>query len=348
MSTSRPIPRSQLGALVRELPKAEVHLHLEGCIPSPVWLAAAERHGMTCPLPLVDGRPEITSLQALLDHLDWACSLVDRAEDLRAIALATSQHLDRSGALHADVIFNPTHWPHWRERAAEMVGELSAGFDEAERAGGATVNLCWSLNRRQSEAEANDVVDWLLAERAERVVGLSIDGNEAAGSNNERFAGAFRRAADAGLRRCAHAGESSGPGGVWEAIELLGAERIDHGVRCVEEPALVRELARRRIPLDVCPTSNVVLGVAESIAAHPVEALRRAGVRVSVNTDDPELYGIELAGEYEACAAEFRWGARQLGEVARTSIEASFASEDRKAAMLERLESFLEATIGGA
>lgn len=133
MSDSRPIPQPELGAFVRELPKAEVHLHLEGCIPPPLWLAAAQRHGATCPLPLADGRPEIASLQALLDHLDWACSLVDRAEDLRSIAIAVSDHLERSGALHGDVIFNPTHWPHWRERVAEMVGELSAGF-EAGRA----------------------------------------------------------------------------------------------------------------------------------------------------------------------------------------------------------------------
>jgi len=332
----------ELSEFARGLPKAEVHVHLEGCIPAALAERAAARHGAEPPVALEDGRPRIDSLQALLDYLDWACGLIDRAEDLVEIARATSERLAGSGARYGDVIVNPTHWPHFRARGDEVVAALREGFVQGERAGGAAVGLCVSLKRQQSREEALAVVEWLVEERPAGVVALSIDGNEASGSHNDRFREAFTMAGRAGLRRCAHAGESSGPEGVREAIELLGAERIDHGVRAAEDPALVRQLAETRLPLDICPTSNVVLGVAESLAAHPVEPLRRAGVRVSLNTDDPELYGIDLAGEYERTASQFGWGIDELESVARTSIEASFAEPAVRERLLDDLASYVE------
>ena len=141
------------------------------------------------------------------------------------------------------------------------------------------MGLCVSLLRTQSASAAAELVDALVALRHSRVVALSIDGNEAAaGRTGPRFAEAFRRAGAAGLGRTVHAGESSGPEGVRDAIELLGADRIDHGVRAIEDPELVALLADRRIPLGVCPTSNLKLGVCPSIDAHPIDRLRRAGV----------------------------------------------------------------------
>jgi adenosine deaminase len=170
------------------------------------------------------------------------------------------------------------------------------------------------------------------------VVALSVDGNEAtAGRTGPRFADAFRKAGNAGLRRTVHAGESSGPEGVWDAVDLLGADRIDHGVRAIEDPALVQVLADRQIPLGVCPTSNLVLGVYPSIEAHPIERLRQAGVRVSVNTDDPALLGASLVGEYALCRQAFGWSDEVTREVARTSIEASFAGESLRMGLLEDL-----------
>jgi len=167
---------------------------------------------------------------------------------------------------------------------------------------------------------------------------LSIDGNEAAaGRTGPRFAEAFRRAGAAGLRRTVHAGESSGPEGVRDAIELLGADRIDHGVRAIEDPELVALLADRRIPLGVCPTSNLKLGVYDAIEAHPVDWLRRAGVAVSLNTDDPVLLGASLEGEYALCSQAFGWSDDDLRALARHSIDASFADADVKAGLLEAL-----------
>ncbi len=222
-----------------------------------------------------------------------------------------------------------------------MFDALDRPLAAAESDGGPTVGLCVSLSRSSTKVEADELVDAVLALAHPRVVALSIDGNEADGSHNERFAAAFARAAQAGLRRCAHAGESSGAGGVREAVDLLGAERIDHGIRCLEDPPLVAELAERGVPLDLCPTSNVALGLVENIASHPIERLRLAGVAVSVNTDDPLLYGIDLAGEYGRCADAFGWGEAELGRVARTSIESCFATPSRRADLLDELDRFL-------
>ncbi len=128
-----------------------------------------------------------------------------------------------------------------------------------------------------------------------------------------------------------------------QAIEVLGAERIDHGVRCTESAEVTALVVDRGVPLDICPTSNVVLGVTGSLATHPVEALRAAGARVSLNTDDPLLYGIDLAGEYQRCATTFGWGRAELGAIARTAIEASFADQDRRAGLLADLDAYLVA-----
>jgi adenosine deaminase len=336
------------------LPKAEVHLHLEGCVDRHLVDAAERRHGVPllaglAPSDSGDVEPPdhpgpgpITNLAQLLSYLDWSCALIDRADDLTAIAYATARRATSAGVRHVDVIVNPTHWPHWRGRLDAMIDALDAGFRAAESDGGATAALCVSVKRSQTRGEALDLVDRLLSRRHPRVAALSIDGDESGGSHNERFAEAFTRAARGGLRRCAHAGESSGPDGVREAIDLLGAERIDHGVRAVEDPALVGELGRRSIPLDICPTSNAVLGIVADVAHHPVDELRRQGVRISLNTDDPLLYGIDVPGEYALCAETFAWGRPELAAIARTSIESCFADEDRRRRLLRELDEFVD------
>ena len=199
-------------------------------------------------------------------------------------------------------------------------------------------SLCISLLRTQSAQTAVELVEQLLVMRHPRVVALSVDGNEAtAGRTGPRFAEAFRRAGAGGLRRTVHAGESSGPEGVWDAIELLGADRIDHGVRAIEDPALVALLAERRIALGICPSSNLALGVYPSMAEHPVEHLRQAGVRVSLNTDDPALLQTTLVREYALCQAAYGWSDGVLRTLALNSIDASFASDGIKQQLREAL-----------
>jgi adenosine deaminase len=281
---------------------------------------------------------KFSGLADFLEFLDLACGLASTAERLVELSYGLSQRLAANGTGYADVIFNPTHWHAWHGRLGPMLDAMHAGFTQAEQDGLPGVGLCVSLLRTQTADESIELVNTLRDLRHPRVVALSVDGNEAtAGRTGPRFAEAFRRAASDGLRRTVHAGESSGPEGVWDAVNVLGADRIDHGVRAIEDAALVSLLAERNIPLGICPTSNLVLGVYPSIHEHPIEKLRKAGVRVSVNTDDPALLGASLIGEYELCTQAFGWTDDITKSVARTSIEASFANPDLKAHLLHAL-----------
>ena len=322
---------------LRAVPKAEVHVHLEGCFDAALLEGWARKFGEPMPRP----RESLFRFEGLADFLhflDWACGLVRTREELAEAAHAFSRRLAASGAGYGDLIFNPTHWKPWQGRLREMIDALDAGFRAAEQERLPPVGLCVSLLRTQSAKEAAELVDTLVALRHPRVVALSIDGNEAtAGRTGPRFAEAFRRAGAAGLKRTVHAGESSGPEGVRDAIELLGADRIDHGVRAIEDPSVVAQLVDKQIPFGVCPTSNLRLGVYPSMDQHPIELLRRAGVAVSVNTDDPALLDTRLEREYALCRDTFDWTDDDLRSVARTSIDACFADDDVKKQLRDAL-----------
>jgi adenosine deaminase len=337
-------PSAVTDAYVTALPKAEVHVHLEGCFePADVERLAAES-GETLPRPAEQFLDTAgLDLSAFLDILDWTCGLVRTSDQLARAAYAVAQREAAAGVGYADVIVNPSHWPAWRDRLGAFVDALDAGFAQAAADGLPPIGVCISLLRQQTASEALELVEHVLQRRHPRVVALSIDGNEAvAGRTGPRFAAAFRRAADAGLHRTVHAGESSGPQGVRDALEYLLAERIDHGVRAIEDPDLVAELADRRVPLDVCPGSNVQLGGYPDRRSHPLDVLRRAGVRVSINTDDPALMRLSLVGEYVASAQTYGWDTSIVRQLARTSIEASFCDDDLR----RRLLAELDATAG--
>jgi adenosine deaminase len=325
---------------LRTLPKAEVHAHLEGCFEPVVLEQWARQAGVLMPRPR-DQLLQFEGLADFLHFLDWACGLASTRERLAELSYGFSKRLADGGAGYADVIVNPTHWTAWHGRLPDMIDAIDAGFAAAEQDGLPPVGLCVSLLRTQSSQAAAELVDALVALRHPRVVALSIDGNEAAaGRTGPRFAEAFRRAGAAGLRRTVHAGESSGPEGVRDAIELLGADRIDHGVRAIEDPELVALLVDRQIPLGVCPTSNLRLGVYASIEDHPIDRLRRAGVAVSINTDDPVLLGANLVGEYALCSQAFAWSEGDLRALARNSIDASFANAGVKAKLNQALSNW--------
>jgi adenosine deaminase len=314
----------------RALPKAEVHVHLEGCFEPGDLESLLGEDGATA---------GVTDLRGFLGLLDQACGSVRTAEQVASLARRFVWREAQAGVRYADLLVSPVHWPAWHGRLSAFVDAIDGGLQEAEQDGGPPVGLCVSLSRHASASEAREFVETLLAIRHPRVVALSIDGNEAVtGRTGPRFAEAFKVAAQGGLRRTVHAGESSGPEGVRDAIGFLGAERIDHGVRAIEDPSLVQELADRGIPLNVCPHSNVLLGLYPSRAGHPIDMLRQAGVRVSVNTDDPGIFGCRLDEEYAANAATFHWDQEVVRQLARTSIEASFADQETKAALLRELE----------
>ncbi|GAA1705297.1 adenosine deaminase [Microbacterium sediminicola] len=350
---------------IRALPKAEVHVHLEGTFSLIDLLTLAKENGVALPGPaatLFDisthtdfETPEVTTgggtgtgsagLSGFLRFLDWQCGLVRTPEQAARVAYAFAARQSASGVRYSDVIVNPTHWNAWRGRDLALMDALSAGFDEAEQDGLCRVGIAYSLLRGQTAADAEDAVARLADASLRRVVALSVDGDEkTTGRTGEKFQNAFAIAASAGLHRTVHAGESSGPEGVWDAIDLLQAERIDHGVRAIEDDALIARLIADGVSLGVCPRSNITLGIYDGWASHPLPRLLAAGVRVTLNTDDPAPMGTSLEADWAVAADQFGFSHDDMVGFARRSLEASFADDDLKRDLLTELEAVVTAS----
>lgn len=349
---------------IRALPKAEVHIHLEGTFSLLEILTLAKENGVSLPGPaatLFDittheayETPEVTTgggagtgsagLTGFLRFLDWQCGLVRTPAQAARAAYAFAARQTASGVRYSDVIVNPTHWNAWRGRELDLLDGFAAGFDEAEQDGLCRVGIAYSLLRSQTAAEAEDIVRSLLEHRPHRVVALSVDGDEkVSGRTGEKFREAFALAAAGGLHRTVHAGESSGPEGVWDAIDLLQAERIDHGVRSIEDPALIERLIADGISLGVCPRSNVTLGIYPDWQQHPLRRLLDAGVLVTLNTDDPAPLRSTLESDWAVAAQQFGFGYADMVGFAARSIDASFANPDLKAQLHDELRTVSEA-----
>jgi len=326
---------------LRRLPKVELHVHLEGSFDVDRIVLLADEAGEKLPVDYQSIlRPK--SLGELLARLDWWCGLIRTPEQAVRQAYDFSARLGADGVAYAEVIVNPTHWRGLgRETLLEAV---SAGFEQASRDGHCDAWLLVSLLRSQSSDEALDVVKHLARRPPSRLVGLSIDGNEAAtGPTGQRFAPAFALGGALGLGRTAHAGESSGPEGIVSALDDLGVSRIDHGVRCVEDRDLTRRLAREGIALNVCLTSNVEL-LYGSLDRHPLAQLVDGGLAVTINTDDPVTLGVTLTSEMALAQEICQWGPRGAIAATENAIEASFASPSKVSELRRRLSAFAVAS----
>ena len=290
---------------LRDLPKAELHVHLEGSVRPATLEEFAARTGIAV--------PAFSSLASFIGTFSAAYETMTQPGDYRRMMREYCEDAVRSGVRYAEVQLRTV------PRGYDCLDEAA---EEAERQTDIEVRLVATAPRHLPVE-----VGWAMLEAARdcpRVVAMSLGGIEA-GYPPEPFADLFAEARRRGLRSVPHAGEDAGAASIRRAIDALGADRIQHGISAIEDPALLRELVERGIPLDVCPTSNVRLGVAPSLRAHPIDALRRAGVRVSLNTDDPVLFASTVDGEYVRCVEEFGWGADDVAGVARTSIESCFA-----------------------
>jgi adenosine deaminase len=324
----------------RQLPKAELHIHLDSAFEVDDIVRIAGENGV----PLLREPSQLLvwdNLQDFLTFLDWALSLPGNRDQVASLAYSVAQRQKRSGVRYTELMVSPVHWTRYAGRLANFVEDLDYGLTSAESDGCPPVNLSISLSRGNSQEEAQAILDVLLEMQHPRVVALSIDGNEAlSGRTGERFAPVFERAAANGLGITVHAGESSGPEGVWDAIDLLESRRVDHGVRSVEDPKLVQELIRRGTTLNVCPYSNILMGVYPDRESHPVGRLVEMGVRVTINTDGPGFFQITLEDEYVAAAETYGWDSTVIRKIARTSVEASFCPEPLKSELLAEVDSF--------
>jgi len=327
-----------LGELIGRLPKVELHLHLEGSIPPELALRLARRHGRGLP-GMADGAAGLREhyrfasfTEFVRMYLAISACLVD-AEDFCEIAVALGRELAAQRVVYAEVTFTPmTHVARGVD-AAVMLAGLAEGRTRAREQYG--VELAWVFDIVRSLGDqAAPTLELALRGREQGVIGLGFSGPEAAGWPIAPFGPVFARGRAEGLRSLPHAGEMAGPRSIWDALTVLGADRIGHGVRAVDEPALLEHLALHQVPLEVCPTSNLGIGLYPDLAAHPLPRLLAAGLAVSLASDDPPMFATSLVQEYRRCAAAYGWDAAQLRALAAAGVRHSFMSEPRKAALL--------------
>lgn len=308
------------------MPKVELHLHLEGAIPPQAMWELISRHGGDPDVPnpaALARRFEFTDFAHFISVWEWKLRFHDTLDDYQFLAAAVADDLRRQGHVYVEAFVSPTDSPL---EPPEMLLAVRRGLDEVE---GIEIALIPDLVRDTGPALAMRTLEAVISVRDEAgVVGITIGGSEQL-HPPEQFASVYRRAREAGLRLTAHAGEAAGPASVRRAIEDLGVDRIGHGVRAVEDPGLVRELVQRQVPLEVCPTSNVRTKVAPSMESHQVRTLIDAGAFVTINTDDPAMFGCTLAGEFAALES-LGYDDEVLRMLAENAIDGSWASAARK------------------
>jgi adenosine deaminase len=338
---ARPIPREtrmDLEAYVRALPKAELHLHIEGTLEPEMMFALAQRNGVTLPWTSVEATRAayaFTDLQSFLDLYYAGAAALIHERDFFELAMAYFDRAHADGVVHAELFFDPqTHTA--RGVAFETVLDgLERACVEAERRHGVSSRLILCFLRHLSEDDGFATLAQARPHLA-RIHGVGLDSSER-GHPPAKFARVFAQCRALGLHVVAHAGEEGPPEYVAEALDVLRVERIDHGVRAAEDAALVARLAREQVPLTVCPLSNVKLCVFPRLEAHNLRALLAAGLKVTINSDDPAYFGGYIARNYVDTARALGLTRAELKRIARNSLDASFVPDAQRAPWLARL-----------
>jgi adenosine deaminase len=321
------------------VPKAELHVHLEGTAAPALVRRLAARHGTEVPPRTIEGDRFVwRDFLDFLDTYDRAASMIRTAEDYRDVTLAYLQACAAEHAVYVELTASPDHAAATGLASRDMVAGIADGIDTAREQTGIESRILLTAVRNLGPERAEAIAAAAAAARHPYVTGFGLAGDEA-GFPPGPFARAFRIAHEAGLGLTVHAGEWAGPASVRAALDLpVPVARLGHGVRAVEDPGLVAELAARGTVLEVCPTSNVVLGVYPSYAAHPFPALRAAGVPLTLGSDDPPYWEASIGGEYAVAAREWGLDDAALLALTDTAVRAAFVPDVVRSALLRRID----------
>ncbi len=325
-------------SFIRSLPKAELHLHIEGTLEPEMMMTLAKRNGIDLPFATVEevrAAYEFSDLQSFLDIYYQGAAVLVTERDFYDLMYAYLERAADDGVRRAEIFFDPqTHTERGIGFPVFMDG-FTRAITDAEERWGISAALIMCFLRHLPEDEAIDT--WHEAEPfADQILGVGLDSEEV-GNPPERFARVYALARAAGLHSVAHAGEEGPPAYITAALDSLGAERIDHGVRCDEDPALVDRLVDEGVPLTMCPLSNVKLQVFDRLEDHNLKRLLDRGIRVTINSDDPAYFGGYVLDNYVATAEALDLSREDLVALARNSIEATFLSSEDKAPLLAEL-----------
>ncbi len=317
---------------LRVLPKAELHVHLEGAMRVDTVRELAQRNGVAVPSGLADDGWRFDGSLDFIDQYVALCDLMTQLGDFQRLGLEVTQDLAANGVRYAEAVFTPAaHAAAFGDDWTSPLEALLDGLMAGAREHGTVVRVTPDVVRDLGIAAAERTLEVAVKFADAGVVGLNCAGSER--SEIVPFAEVFREAKRAGLRSVPHAGEWAGPENVWQTLEHFKPDRIGHGVRSIEDPQLVERLAGDGIPLEVAPISNVATGVYESLEEHPFLRLRDAGVIVTLNSDDPSMFGAWLSDVYERARTAWRLSDEDLAGLARQSVRASFADDSMKAAI---------------
>ncbi|MDE0662072.1 MAG: adenosine deaminase [Gammaproteobacteria bacterium] len=327
-----------MASFVAKLPKAELHLHIEGTLEPELAFAFAERNDVPLPYRSVDelrAAYRFADLQAFLDVYYACAGVLIESRDFYDLTWAYLERAHADNVRHAEVFFDPqTHTGRGIDFATVVDG-ICAALDDGRREFGLSSRLILCLLRHLDESEAFDTLAAAMPYR-DRIVGVGLDSGER-GNPPRKFERVFERAREAGFVPVAHAGEEGPAEYVREALDSLEAVRIDHGNNALEDPDLVAELVRRRIPLTVCPLSNLKLCVVDDMASHPLKRMLELGLVVTVNSDDPAYFGGYVNDNYIAVAKALGLGEADIVKLARNSIDASLLDEADRTRLLGEL-----------
>ncbi|GAA4815486.1 adenosine deaminase [Sphingosinicella ginsenosidimutans] len=332
---------TDLDDFIAGLPKAELHMHIEGSLEPELMFALARRNKIDIPFESVEAVRAAYSFSNLQDFLDiyyQGANVLREAEDFRDLAIAYFDRAEADNVVHAEIFFDPqTHTARGISFATVMEG-LLAGMGEAKERHGISATLILCFLRHLDEADAFATLKaaepWL-----DRIEAVGLDSSEL-GHPPSKFARVFDAAAAFGLKRVAHAGEEGPPEYVREALDILKIDRLDHGNRSLEDPELVARLASSGMTLTVCPLSNLKLCVVPDMADHPIDSMLRAGLRATINSDDPAYFGGYVNDNYRAAARGRGLGREELVTLARNSFLGSFLDEAEIARHLARLDAY--------
>ncbi|TNY38846.1 adenosine deaminase [Thermomonospora catenispora] len=336
---------------IRTLPKAHLHLHFTGSMRHSTLVELAGRHGVHLPDALVEDWPP--RLRAT-DERGWfrfqrlydiARSVLREPADVHRLLRETAEDEAAEGSRWLEIQIDPSGYAGRFGGLTPTVELVLEAAREAEAATGVGIGVVIAANRTKHPLEAKTLARLAVRYAGRGVVGFGLSNDERRGRAYE-FEGAFRIARRGGLLSTPHGGELLGPASVRECLEFLGADRLGHGVRAIEDPALLDRIVERGVTLEVCPTSNVALGVAPSAADVPLRALFEAGARLALGADDPLLFGSRLARQYELARTEHGFTDAELAELARASVQGSAAPEEVRTRLLADIDAWLASPAG--
>lgn len=325
--------------LLQKMPKAELHIHIEGSLEPELIFALAERNGVTLRYASVDELRRayaFTDLQSFLDIYYAGASVLLQEQDFYDMTWAYLQRARADNVKHAEIFFDPQTHTERGVAFSTVIDGIRRALDDAKRQWGMSGALIMCFLRHLSEEDALATLEQAIPHR-DKFVGVGLDSSER-GHPPEKFARVFARCKELGLHLVAHAGEEGPPDYIRSALDVLKVERIDHGVRCLEDEALTRRLAEQRVPLTVCPLSNIKLRVFDRLADHNLLKLLEAGLLVTVNSDDPAYFGGYVNDNFLRMFEALPLQRGQARQLARNSFIASFLDDAAKQKFLEEVD----------